>query len=139
MLNIENSFFIQHWEFVIIFVSIAYFVIRLRGDQKRPDAKRPVNDDETIENDATDADKSVDSDGFFPSLEDVDHVPYKGASVTLKGGVNEFYDMSNDRRSVRMFSNKPVDIDIVKKCILAAGTSPSGAHTEPWTFCLVQR
>lgn len=139
MLNIENSFFIQHWEFVIIFVSIAYFVIRLRGDQKRPDVKRPVNDDETIENDATDADKSVDSDGFFPSLEDVDHVPYKGASVTLKGGVNEFFDMSNDRRSVRMFSNKPVDIDIVKKCILAAGTSPSGAHTEPWTFCLVQR
>lgn len=139
MLNIENSFFIQHWEFVIIFISIAYFVVRLRGDQKRPNAKRQVNDDETIENDATDVDKSEDSDGFFPSLENVDHVPYKGASVTLKGGVSEFYNMANDRRSVRMFSNKPVDIEIVKKCIHAAGTSPSGAHTEPWTYCLVQR
>ncbi|XP_031634806.1 iodotyrosine deiodinase 1, partial [Contarinia nasturtii] len=34
--------------------------------------------------------------------------------------------------------NKPVDIGVIKKCILTAGTSPSGAHTEPWTFCVIQ-
>lgn len=121
-------------------MSIAYFVLRLRGDQKPTIAKQKVNDDDTIANDANDVDGGGDGeDGFFPSLENVDHLPFKGALVTLKGGVNEFYNMANDRRSVRMFSNKPVDIEIVKKCIQAAGTGPSGAHTEPWTYCLVKR
>jgi len=59
--------------------------------------------------------------------------------MTLPGGADEFYNLMNDRRSVRKFSNKPVDIEIIKKCIYAAGTSPSGAHTEPWTFCVVKR
>jgi hypothetical protein len=46
--------------------------------------------------------------------------------ATLKGGVDEFYDLSNARRSVRQFSSRPVDIGLVKKAILCAGTSPSG-------------
>jgi iodotyrosine deiodinase len=44
----------------------------------------------------------------------------------------------NDRRSIRTFSPRPVDMELVKKAILCAGTSPSGAHTEPWTFCLIK-
>lgn len=140
MLDFENSFFIQHWEVVLVFISIAYFVLRLRDTRKGVDTvTRQVNDDETIANDAQDGDTDADNDNFSPSLENVEHVPFKGASVVLKGGAQEFLDMAMDRRSIRMFSNKPVDIEIVKKCIQAAGTAPSGAHTEPWTFCLVKR
>lgn len=120
----------------MLFVSIAYFVVRLRDNRKD---QRQVNDDETIANDARDGEVDGDADGLTPSLENVDHVPFKGASVVLKGGVQEFYNMASDRRSVRMFSSKHVDIEIVKKCIHAAGTAPSGAHTEPWTYCLVKR
>lgn len=36
-----------------------------------------------------------------------------------------------------MFSKKPVDFEIIKTCIMSAGTGPSGAHTEPWTFCVI--
>lgn len=48
-----------------------------------------------------------------------------------------FYDKLNERRSVRTFSDKPVDIKIIENIIKAAGTAPSGAHKQPWTFCVV--
>lgn len=122
----------------MIAISIAFFALRLR-DRRRDNGTgtRQVNDDETIAND--DKSDEIDTDDLTPSLENVDHVPFRGATEVLKGGVREFYNMAKDRRSIRKFSRKPVDIEIVKKCIHAAGTAPSGAHTEPWTFCLVKR
>lgn len=140
MLNIENSFFVQHWEYIVFSIVIGYFVLRLKDSRSASSVVvQAPNDDQTIANDAADGDGVESDDDFAPSLENVDHIPFKGARVTLKGGVQEFFDMVNDRRSVRMFSRKPVDIEIVKKCIHAAGTSPSGAHTEPWTYVLVKR
>ena len=41
------------------------------------------------------------------------------------------------RRSVRLFSPEPVPIELVENAIRAAGTAPSGAHQQPWTFVLV--
>lgn len=138
MLDIEKSFFIQHWEISLVVISIVYFVVRLRDKQKESaSVTQQVNDEKTIEND--EKSEEIDSDDLTPSLENVEYIPFKGATIQLKGGSQEFYNMANDRRSIRKFSRKHVDIEIVKKCIEAAGTAPSGAHTEPWTFCLVKR
>jgi iodotyrosine deiodinase len=41
------------------------------------------------------------------------------------------------RRSVRRFSSEPVPWDLVENAIRAAGTAPSGAHQQPWTFVVV--
>lgn len=41
------------------------------------------------------------------------------------------------RRSVRSFSPEPVPVEVLEDCIRAAGTAPSGAHKQPWTFALV--
>ncbi len=41
------------------------------------------------------------------------------------------------RRSVRDFSTEPIPLDVVRNCIAAAATAPSGANKQPWTFCLV--
>lgn len=41
------------------------------------------------------------------------------------------------RRSVRSFAPDPVPLDVVRTAIQAAGTAPSGAHMQPWTFVLV--
>lgn len=138
MLDLEKSFFFQHWEYLVLVITIGYFALRLRDNQKSSNVTRPLNDEETIANDGSDDGNDI-SDDLTPSLEDVVHVPFKGATEVLKGGVQEFYKMANDRRSIRKFSRKPVDIELVKKCIHAAGTGPSGAHTEPWTYCLVKR
>ena len=41
------------------------------------------------------------------------------------------------RRSVRHFSDEAVPLDVIEECILAAGSAPSGAHRQPWTFVVV--
>ncbi len=51
--------------------------------------------------------------------------------------VREFYQDLNRRRTVREYSDRPVPREIVQQAVLAAGTAPSGAHKQPWTFVLV--
>lgn len=48
-----------------------------------------------------------------------------------------FYEWMDQRRTVRDFSDKPVPQEALEKIILTASTAPSGAHKQPWTFCLV--
>ncbi len=48
-----------------------------------------------------------------------------------------FYEMINRRRTVREFSNKPVPRELIDLAIRAASSAPSGAHKQPWTFCVV--
>jgi iodotyrosine deiodinase len=49
----------------------------------------------------------------------------------------EFLDRMRARRSVRMFSTEPVPPELVENALRAAGTAPSGAHQQPWTFVVV--
>ena len=48
-----------------------------------------------------------------------------------------FYKYMNKRRTVRDFSNKPIPREVIDSIILTANTAPSGAHKQPWTFCVV--
>jgi nitroreductase len=41
------------------------------------------------------------------------------------------------RRSVRQFSDRPVDRGIIEDCLRAAGSAPSGANLQPWHFVVV--
>jgi len=41
------------------------------------------------------------------------------------------------RRSVRHFSPEPVPPEVLDECIRTAGSAPSGAHQQPWTFVVV--
>ena len=49
-----------------------------------------------------------------------------------------FYQEMNRRRSCRDFSPAPVPAKLMEAILLTAGTAPSGAHKQPWTFCVVQ-
>ena len=51
--------------------------------------------------------------------------------------ITAMLEKMQSRRSVREFSPDPVPLEIVRRCIEIAGTAPSGAHKQPWTFCLV--
>ena len=55
----------------------------------------------------------------------------------MKIRINNFYEWMEKRRTVRDFSDKPVPKEVMEKIILSASTAPSGAHKQPWTFCLV--
>lgn len=49
-----------------------------------------------------------------------------------------FYQWADKRRSLRFFSDKPVAKEVISNIIMTASTAPSGAHKQPWTFCVVE-
>lgn len=49
----------------------------------------------------------------------------------------DYYDQMKQRRSLRMFSDRPVSRAVMEKIIMTAASAPSGAHKQPWTFCAV--
>ena len=49
----------------------------------------------------------------------------------------EMYVEMNARRTVREFSSRPIPNEVLENIIRTAGTAPSGANKQPWSFCLV--
>ena len=49
----------------------------------------------------------------------------------------DFFEQMNERRSIRKFSDQTFPIEILENIIKTASTAPSGAHKQPWTFCVV--
>ena len=50
----------------------------------------------------------------------------------------QFFEWMNTRRTVRDFSDKSIPESVIENIILSASTAPSGAHKQPWTFCVVK-
>lgn len=55
----------------------------------------------------------------------------------MRERAESFYEEIQRRRTIREFSDRPVPRDIIEKCLLAAGTAPSGANLQPWQFVVV--
>ncbi|MGK0435941.1 MAG: nitroreductase [Flavobacteriales bacterium] len=49
-----------------------------------------------------------------------------------------FFQEMDWRRSVRDFSDKPVPKSVIENIIKTASTAPSGAHKQPWFFCVIE-
>jgi len=67
-------------------------------------------------------------------------IPFKQEEVSEEKMIENsrsFYGWADKRRSVRDFSSKPVPKEVMENCIMTASTAPSGAHKQPWTFCLI--
>lgn len=62
--------------------------------------------------------------------------PYRPA-LPPAAGAEAFFRVIDQRRSVRMFSDRPVDRAVIEWCVRAAGTAPSGANKQPWRFVCV--
>ncbi|XP_066974790.1 iodotyrosine deiodinase [Macrobrachium rosenbergii] len=72
--------------------------------------------------------------------EDLKHVPFRPPRYTQEESLQrsrEYFELMNKRRSVRFFSSEPVPREVIDNIVRTGGTSPSGAHTEPWTFVVV--
>jgi nitroreductase len=48
-----------------------------------------------------------------------------------------YYLWMDQRRTVRDISDRPVPKQVIEQLVLTASSAPSGAHKQPWTFCLV--
>ncbi|XP_060519739.1 iodotyrosine deiodinase 1 [Cylas formicarius] len=78
---------------------------------------------------------------LVPALpRDLQYVPLKFNEIPVEESLRKsrhFYELMNARRTVRHFSTRDVPKEVIYNLIKTAGTAPSGAHTEPWTFALV--
>ncbi|CAM5101502.1 unnamed protein product [Eretmochelys imbricata] len=112
-----------------------------KSETKNKSESRPWVDDDL--RDSTDLHvEEEDADGDWQGLdENIAHVPFSAERYSEDEMIKrskEFYELLNKRRSVRFISNEPVPREVINNVIKTAGTSPSGAHTEPWTFVVVQ-
>lgn len=62
-----------------------------------------------------------------------DRLPF--ADTMARAGA--FYSEMNRRRTTRHFSPDPVEREAIEWAIRVAGTAPSGAHQQPWTFVAI--
>ena len=69
-----------------------------------------------------------------------DFIPYQPISFTetemLKRS-QEWFEFMDTRRSIRAFSSESFPVQILENAIKTGSTAPSGAHKQPWTFCIV--
>jgi iodotyrosine deiodinase len=49
----------------------------------------------------------------------------------------DFHAEMDRRRTTRAFSDEPVPRELIEHAVRTAGTAPSGAHQQPWTFVVV--
>lgn len=59
------------------------------------------------------------------------------APEDMSSRVAAFTENLRRRRTVRDYSDRPVDRAIVEQAILAAGSAPSGANHQPWHFVVL--
>jgi hypothetical protein len=48
-----------------------------------------------------------------------------------------FYELMNQRRSVRFYDERSFPIQVLENCIRTGASAPSGAHQQPWHFAIV--
>jgi len=68
------------------------------------------------------------------------HIKYDTPKISENESLKksaDFYNFLDSRRSIREFSTKPFPKKIIENILKSASTSPSGAHKQPWTFCVV--
>lgn len=68
------------------------------------------------------------------------HIPYQALEfeeAEMRRRSDEFRADMERRRSLRFFSDRPVPKEIIENIVMTASSAPSGAHKQPWTFCVV--
>lgn len=66
------------------------------------------------------------------------YFPVTFAEEEMISRAKAHFEFMDKRRSVRYFSNKEVPFSIIENIIKTASTAPSGAHKQPWTFCVIK-
>lgn len=73
-------------------------------------------------------------------IDGFEHIRYQRPQISpeqLLKNSEEFYQMMDQRRTVREFDTRPIPLEVMENIIKTASTAPSGAHKQPWTFCLI--
>jgi iodotyrosine deiodinase len=67
-------------------------------------------------------------------------LPYAAKSINEHDQIAKSHELRKEmeeRRSVRHFSDRQVEKEIIENLIMIASSAPSGANKQPWTFCAI--
>jgi len=76
----------------------------------------------------------------YPYVDRGEFVPYndeRRSPEEMQQAAGAFFDLMSSRRSIRTFSSDPVPRELIDLAVRTAGSAPSGAHQQPWTFVVV--
>lgn len=128
----------------VLCLVIGFMFVKSNGSrdkrQEKPKADFRPWVDQDLQDNTEVTENNEDDEEDHNEEESIPHVPYspprypEDAMVTRS---QDFYSVMNQRRSVRFISPEPVPREVIDNVIRTAGTAPSGAHTEPWTFVVV--
>mgnify|MGYP001612313679 CR=1 FL=1 len=68
-------------------------------------------------------------------------IPYSREKISrseMLSRSQEYYAWMDTRRTVRDFSPEEIPDEVIDNIIMTASTAPSGAHKQPWNFCVVR-
>lgn len=68
----------------------------------------------------------------------ISHEPLRFEEKEIISRSKELHHFAEKRRSIREFSDKDIPFEVIKNVIMTASTAPSGAHKQPWTFCIIR-
>lgn len=67
-------------------------------------------------------------------------IPFERTTLSqeqIKSNAHAYRNHMDKRRTIRTFSDIPVDRQVIEDIIMTASSAPSGAHKQPWTFCAI--
>jgi len=73
-------------------------------------------------------------------MQQPEFVPHEGRhdpGMPPAEAARRFYEVMRKRRSVRVFSDRPVPREVVEELVRCAASAPSGANLQPWRFVAV--
>ncbi|EDL92877.1 similar to RIKEN cDNA 0610009A07 [Rattus norvegicus] len=110
-------------------------------EEKKEEARAQPWVDEDLKDNTEHLQVEEDTEEWQESEESVEHILFSHTRYPeqeMRMRSQEFYELLSKRRSIRFISSEPVPMEVIDNVIKAAGTAPSGAHTEPWTFVVVK-
>ena len=70
----------------------------------------------------------------------MNHKSYQPLKVLNPKEVSsELLEVYHRRRSIRFFSTKPVEKEVIRNVLHIASSAPSGANKQPWFFCAISK
>lgn len=146
LLKSKVPFFAANWPYITLTLAIAlvlaFWLGRRRSDSTpkrilaQEHGEHPLSE---FKEDVPDPDEGGATDTIHSP--NTPHIPYtfqKFSEEEMISRSESFFNNLNGRRSIRHFSPRPVPITVIENIVKTAGTSPSGAHSEPWVFVVIK-
>ncbi|XP_030758774.1 iodotyrosine deiodinase 1 isoform X2 [Sitophilus oryzae] len=140
-------FFQLYWQYfaaglvIWVIIRIGYAIFNGKNRANKLAEKDIMEKSREEKIDSNDSESEEHNDDILPALpKDLNHIPLLFSKLGEEESLNraeEFYKLMNRRRTVRHFTRQNVPKEIIYNIIKTAGTAPSGAHTEPWTYVVV--